>query len=429
MKRFLFLLIVILPVWLSAQQSDTTQLKTIQALEEQIDSLRQTLRFMDNEMQKMKQSVINSTTDIDEVLAFLEEDEDPEEAANFEVRSRYKRIDDLLRAIEQRPGRLMFNGNLTAINQFAFHNNNDKAFGTASFDLFATTSFGKGTLLFVDMETIGGNGPDMAYPTFSHWNADAGSTQSADGIDRLNVLEAWGEFSLFKDIITVTVGKIDVTNYFDNNAYANDETMQFINNAFVNSAAFAVPSNAPGIRFRTSLFNRYYIQFGIASQKNAGAELFDRLYKVASIGWTLAPDSDFESHIHLYGYQMPDTNRYEVYGFGISMDKAISNQLHFFGRYGLNQDRIIGHWDIRAAWSAGLGWKKRIKKRPLVVGLAYGENLPANTSLETEKVTELYIRRQINKWAHISPHFQRVWNRMGTKEVVSVVGVRAHFNF
>ncbi|PIF04921.1 MAG: hypothetical protein CSA36_08990, partial [Draconibacterium sp.] len=129
------------------------------------------------------------------------------------------------------------------------------------------------------------------------------------------------------------------------------------------------------------------------------------------------------------GYQVPDTNRYEAYGFGISMDKAISNHFHFFGRYGLNQDRIIGHWDIRAAWSAGLGWKTLIRNRPLVVGLAYGENLPANTSLETEKVTELYIRRKINKWAHISPHFQRVWNRLGTKEVVSVVGLRAHLNF
>ncbi len=114
----------------------------------------------------------------------------------------------------------------------------------------------------------------------------------------------------------------------------------------------------------------------------------------------MAPDSDFESHIHLYGYQVPDTNRYEAYGFGISMDKAISNHFHFFGRYGINQDRIISHWDIRAAWSAGLGWKTLIRNRPLVVGLAYGENLPANTSLKTEKVTELYIRRKINKWAH-----------------------------
>ncbi len=73
MKRLLFLLIVILPAWLSAQQSDTTQLKSIQALEAQIDSLRQTLRTMDNEMQRMKQNVINSTSDIDEVLAFLED--------------------------------------------------------------------------------------------------------------------------------------------------------------------------------------------------------------------------------------------------------------------------------------------------------------------------------------------------------------------
>ncbi len=427
MKKVIFFLILMLPFCLNAQEVDTVQLKLIRSLELQIDSLRRTLRAMDIEMNSIRKSLLESTSDIDEVLAFLDEDEDPE-SANFESRSRYKRIDDLLRAIEQRPGRLVFNGNLTAVSQVSMLGKERKSFGTGSFDIFATTSFGKGTLLFIDLEAIGGDGPDAIYPTFANWNADAGSTQSADSIDRLNVLEAWGEFTLFNDIVTVTIGKIDVTNYFDNNAYANDETMQFINNSFVNSSAFAVPSGSPGIRFRTSIFNRYYIQFGLANQGNFGRQLFKDLYKVASIGRAFAPGSDFESNIHLYGYQVPH-DEHEAYGFGVSIDKVLFNQFHIFGRYGLNQDKMKNYWNIKSAWSCGIGWVKLIKESLLVIGAAYGENQPVNSKLKNEKVMEVYIRRQLNKWVHISPHFQHVWNCKGTEKSVSVVGLRAHFNF
>ena len=80
----------------------------------------------------------------------------------------------------------------------------------------------------------------------SSLNGDAGSTQSDDGFDRIVVNEAWTEFLFLDDIFTVTAGKIDLTNYFDNNAVANDENSQFITGALINNTAFVVPSNSPG---------------------------------------------------------------------------------------------------------------------------------------------------------------------------------------
>lgn len=425
MKKLIIFLVLLMPVWINAQETDTTYAKQIMHLEQQVDSLRRTLRLIDGEMQEMKQSMIEGESDVDEILAIFGEED--LESASFETRSRYKRVDDLLKAIQQRPGQLVFNGNVTAISQFSVNNNANETYGTGSIDLFATTSFGKGTLLFIDLEAIGGDGPDFLYPTFSGLNGDAGSTQSPDGIDRLHVLEAWGEFTLFKEIFTITVGKIDLTNYFDNNASANDETMQFISGSFINNSSFAVPSNSPGFRLRTTILNRYHLQFGISSQDNAGVRLFNDLYKIASLGFTFAPGSGFESNIRIYAYQVPVAGN--DHGFGVSLDKVFFNKFNVFGRYGLNHDAVADYWGIKSSWSAGLRFVESINKQPLAIGVAYGENSAAINNLEKEKITELYIRRQLNKWVHISPHFQYIWNRKGTNEDLAVFGIRTHFNF
>ncbi|MGQ1787069.1 carbohydrate porin [Saccharicrinis sp. GN24d3] len=425
MKNILLFIVLIIPVWLNAQGTDTTLTKKVHYLEIQLDSLQRTIVAMDKEMQDIKQSIFDGNSGIDRVLAVIGVKD--VESASFETRSRYKRIDDLLKVIEQRPGQLMFNGNITAINQFSLDKKVKESYGTGSFDIFVTTFIRKGALLFVDLEAVGGNGPDILYPTFSGLNGDAGSTQSPDSIDRLNVLEVWGEFTLFKEIITVTIGKIDITNYFDINASANDETMQFITGSFINNSSFAVPSNSPGIRLRTTILNRYRIQFGLSSRDNAGDKLFHDLYKIASLGWTFAPGTGFESNIRMYGYQVPGTD--EDCGFGVSFDKVFYDKYNIFGRYGLNQDSLANDWGVKSSWSAGFRFVQTLKKQPLAVGIAYGENYPAEKTLQNEKLTELYIRLQLNNWVSISPHFQYVWNRHGTNNELNVLGFRTNFNF
>lgn len=425
MKKLIPFLVLFLPLWIHAQEPDSIYAKQIIQLEQQVDSLQKTLALMGQEMQEIKQSMIEGESEIDEVLSILGEED--VESASFEARSRYKRVNELLKAIQQRPGQLLFNGNVTALSQFSASESDTESYGTGSFDIFATTSFGKGTLLFIDLEAIGGDGPDILYPTFSGLNGDAGSTQSPDGVDRLHVLEAWGEFTLLNDIFTITVGKIDITNYFDNNASANDETMQFISGSFINNSSFAVPSNSPGIRLRTTILNRYHVQFGLSSQDNAGARLFNDLYRIASLGFTFAPGTGFDSNIRMYGYQVPVADN--DYGFGVSLDKVFFNKFNVFGRYGINNDAAADYWGIKSSWSAGLRFVESIKNQPLAIGLAYGENYSAINNLDTEKITELYIRRQLNKWVHISPHFQYIWNRQGTKEELAVMGIRTHFNF
>ena len=113
----------------------------------------------------------------------------------------------------------------------------------------------------------------------------------------------------------------------------------------------------------------------------------------------------------------------------MSLDKVFFNKFNIFGRYGINHDAVANYWGIKSSWSAGLRFVEIINNQPLAIGVAYGENDSAINDLNKERITELYIRRQLNKWVHISPHFQYIWNRKGTSEDLAVMGIRTHFNF
>lgn len=423
--HFLFVVILLLPVVLFSQEVDTVKAGQIHQLRLEVDSLNQKLDRMQEKVQQMEQGMIDEKSNVD-VLMEIFNDQNVE-SADFNSRSRRKRVDALLRAITQQPGKLIFNGDVTTIMQLAKQEDTLHSFATGSFDIFATTSFGKGSLLFVDLEAIGGDGPDQKYATFSRLNDDAGSYQSEDGIDRVNILEAWGEFTLFKKALTITVGKVDLTNYFDNNASANDETMQFISGSFVNNSSFAVPYNSPGMRFRTTFLNRFHVQFGLSSQDNRGADIFEDLYKIGSLGWTFAPESDFEANIRFYGYQVPQLEN--AYGWGISFDELVFGKYNIFGRYGQNLDSIANYWQIQSSWSAGFRFSTNFASSALAIGTAYGENTAFDPELRKEQLIEVYFRWQFNDWVHISPNFQFVRNAGGTDRELMVFGVRTQFNF
>ncbi|MBD3224631.1 MAG: hypothetical protein GF313_07870, partial [Caldithrix sp.] len=169
----------IIPI--NAQQIDTTRINRIKELESQIDSLRTTINAMVQELQQIKQNMADGKSDVDELITLLNNED--VETVSVESRSRRKRVDALLKAITQRPGQLQFNGGATTILQHSSGTDRRHTTGVGSFDFYAHTAFGANTLLFFDLEAIGGNGPDDFFPTFSGLNGDAGSTQDEDGID------------------------------------------------------------------------------------------------------------------------------------------------------------------------------------------------------------------------------------------------------
>lgn len=425
MKKIIIIIFSFTCTTILPQEVDTTKIENIKNLQTIIDSLAKTISKLDNELQLVKKEMVTGSDKSDDILDLLTMDGD--ESMPEDQRSKKKRVDDLLRAIQQRPGQLRFNGEATTTLQGNIGQHKTTVMGVGSFDIYAFTSFGASTLLFFDLEAIGGNGPDELFPTLSSLNGDAGSTQDNDGLDRINVLEAWGEFTLLDEMFTITAGKIDLTNYFDNNATANDETLQFLSGAFINSIAFAAPSNSPGIRLRTTLFNAFYFQLGLSSTDNSGSKLFNEIFKIGSVGYRLFPESDWEANLRVYGYQQPSAKNSA--GFGISFDEIVFGKYKLFARYGKNSNNLSNWFGVSSAWSAGASFIQTVGDQGINLGLAYGVTEASDLSLMKEKLFELYARYQFNKWIYISPHLQFVWNSLGQNENYTVLGVRTHFNF
>lgn len=417
---FIFLLFNCAPL-LAQNNKDTTTVPGVNqndSLKTLIDSLGMRLDALEKQLNE-KSSVDSLLTGFEEVkdTSFIPEDQ----------RSRRKQLDALLELISQRPGQLFFNGQANAILQGNLPKDNQFGTATGSFNLFASASFENNIILFVDLEAIGGDGPDEFAQSFTSLNGDAGSTQSDEGFDNILVNEAWTEFLFLYEIFTVTAGKIDLTNYFDNNAIANDENSQFISSSLINNAAFVVPSNSPGFRIRSTFLKRFYIQFAMSKTENSGSNIFSNLYKSAGIGFKLLPFSDYTAEFHILGYSYP-LNDYR-YGFGVSFSQTIAGRFTIFGRFGNNENQLAEWYSIKNAWSAGVQFKENIIGEPSVIGIAYSSTKSYNDSLKNEKLTEAYIRQMINTWISISAHYQYLWSGVESNQKYSLIGLRVNFSF
>lgn len=331
----------------------------------------------------------------------------------------------MLKAILEQPGQLRFSGVATASVQTEM-NNKSPYWGVGSFGIFTFTSFGKNALLFFDLEAIGGKGPDPHIPNISVLNADAGRTTSADGIDRITLLEAWTEFKALRDIFTVTMGKIDLTNYFDNNLHANDETSQFITGVFVNNPVLPVYFNSPGIRFRTTLFGKFYVQYARAMADLDEVDLMKNHIQMLETGFKVFPESNWEANFRVFGVEHPEVRKRR--GFGISVDQLMANTVTVFFRYGKNEHELAGWHGIEKAWSAGLGFKQTFLNRVFNIGMAYAETFQFEEAVP-ERVAEIYLSNQLNKWVFFSPHFQ--WLQEPVKGVKDhyLGGLRLNFTY
>jgi len=363
----------------------------------------------------------SDTTLVDQFLGLFQEselDQIPETK-----RSRRQQVDALLKAILEEPGKLQFSGVATASLQAPLEN--DPVWkGVGSFDIFAFVSFGKSTLLFFDLEAGGGKGPDALIPNVSGLNADAGG---GDGEGKnLTVLEAWTEFKILQDIFTVTFGKMDPTNYFDNNLHANDETSQFISGVFVNNPVLPVGVNSPGIRFRTTFVKRFYIQYGLFMADLQEENIMKNHLKLLETGIKLFPESGWEANLRVFGHEQPLAGNGQ--GYGLSFDQLIANHFTIFGRYGQNSDELAEWMNIKDAWSGGIGFRRTILKRELNIGLAYAETQTYDQE-HPEQLAEFYFNTQLNKWVFISPHVQWIKTWQAGPEEHFLAGMRINLSY
>jgi len=308
------------------------------------------------------------------------------------------------------------------------------SFAEGSLDLLFISHPIAYTTFFVDLEAIGGNGPDQVVRSNAGLNGDAGSLQDTDGVDRVQAREAWLGGDYFNEQVKAAVGKIDLTNYFDTNAVANDETSQFLSTAFVNNSALQQPKNGPGAFAFYDTKESLRLGAGVQNPSDSGTAIANRPYFIAELDYNTHLFRGLEGNYRLWGRlnrSRADDNK----GFGLSVDQVLFPSFTAFVRYGLNQPKGAVN---KYAWSAGFEKKAVFSVRPLdTLGFAFGQQ--EGTVVKVDTLSEIYYRFFLTDHLAVSPHLQ--WlirssrtnpataNGLETEKNVWVAGLRSQVDF
>ena len=325
---------------------------------------------------------------------------------------------------------ITLSGGLVGVLQGSFGNRpKDHADLVGRGDLVFNFKVAENTIAVVDVEATGGDGIDAHIPSFSQLNGVAGSTG-----DRVRFREAWLEHAAFDDRLIITAGKIDLTNYFDENNVANDENSQFLAGAFVNSAILGTPAIGPGIRLQAKLAEPLVFGFGYGSGNGDAADFFDHGFGIVELDCK-HKIGELEGNYRAYGSLdgaaadgVKKLSQKDAFGFGFSVDQQFTDNLTLFGRYGWHEDHA---YPTKSAWSAGFQYTGLIPQRKDdFVAFGYGQVLGDSASSQ-EKLLEGYYKAKISDQIAISPHFQFLINPLGNKQTddVFVMGLRTQITF
>jgi hypothetical protein len=224
------------------------------------------------------------------------------------------------------------------------------AYALASADLFFTAKLAQYTVFFADVVALSGSPPDAEIPTLTLLN---GYTARLETQNALNLREVWLRTELFGQRLALTAGRLDLTNYFDANAFANDETTQFLSDALVNNQMLGLGSNGTGVAAEFDAKTGLRLKFGFQQSNNDATNLSDSLFTLSEVGYTFTPFALPEGTYRLWfrtDNTSPDVLRK---GVGLSLDQKLTNVVGLFGRYGTAE---VDFGDNRF-YSAGIGFQ------------------------------------------------------------------------
>ena len=304
------------------------------------------------------------------------------------------------------------------------------AYQLASADLFFTAHVAQHTVFFADVVGLSGPPPDLETGGLTLLN---GFTARLVRQNELNLREAWLRTEVFSQKLSLVAGRLDLTNYFDHNAAANDETRQFLSDALVNNPTLNLAVNGSGVAAIYDPKGGFVFKVGIQQSKTEATNLSQSLYSLGEIGYVARPPRLGEGNYRVWfrnnnNEQDPEIHRptYRT-GYGVSLDQKLgAPQVTWFGRYGSTQADIKrDHF-----YSGGLQFSNGAGFYP---GDMWGVGY-AHYDLGTgpkERLTEGYYNFQISEKFRLSFHLTHVLEKKPSQETVGylVPGIRLQASF
>ena len=286
-----------------------------------------------------------------------------------------------------------------------------------------------------------------------------------------HIVEFRYDQSLCDDRLRIRVGKIDLTGTFespdipgafDANAFANDETTQFLNAALVNNPTIPFPQRGLGAVVSMKLTDSWYVSAGVgdASARDGltgFSTAFEGAHETLSLyetGYIAAlPSANGPLHgayrVGLW-YDTVPRDRFDGEGdcrnntgLYVSMDQVLLKEkddpkdtqgLGAFARFGF-ADAAVN--PVKFFWSIGGQYRGLLPGRDadvLALGVAQGRlsDAPgAGFTARSETAVETYYSFEVTPWLHVAPGIQYIFNPGGLREArdAVIVGVRIQAAF
>ena len=287
---------------------------------------------------------------------------------------------------------------------------NRRAYALASADLFFTAGLAQNTIFFADIVGLSGAPPDAEIPTLTLLN---GYTARLIRQNEINLREAWLRTELFGQRLALTAGRLDLTNYFDQNAFANDETTQFISDALVNNQMLGLSSNGTGVGAEFDPKNGFRFKFGFQQSNTDATNLSDSLYTLSEVGYTFTPFALPEGTYRVW-FRTDNTAPGAIRtGVGLSFDQKITPAVGLFTRYGIGEADPEGSpliYQRHHFFSAGFGVQNGLVLNPQDTwGAGYAQLQLA--SGEQEHLAEGYYNFQLTERLRLSFHLTHVLDK------------------
>ena len=272
-----------------------------------------------------------------------------------------------------------------------------QAYGLASADLFFTARIAQYTLFFADVVGLSGSPPDAEIPTLSLIN---GYTARLGQQNELNLREAWLRTELLSQTLAVSAGRLDLTNYFDLNNVANDETSQFISDTLVNNPALGLSSNGAGVAAVFDPKIGFNVKAGFQQSNPDAANLSESIYSLVEVGYVGTPIPTGEGNYRLW-FRTDNSSGERATAVGLSLDQKLTPSATLFARFGSAEAEI----DRDVFYSLGVGFSNGlVLNRWDSWGVGY-----SHSDLDIgdqEHVAELYYSIGMSDRLRLSAHLQ-----------------------
>lgn len=341
---------------------------------------------------------------------------------------------------------------------------------TLSADFFLEAPVGNHGTFLLRMDVEQGAGLARLPPLFA--NPDGNTTGPNNDVETwvnpelVNLNEARYDHRLLGGGLVLTLGHIDLTGYFDENAFANKETFQYIAQHFNNNIAIdwggSVNFFGPGAVLTAMPTDQWTFRLGWFEGDGNHAEVFDQPFVAVQVTVKVQPGGR-DGHYRVYGWNrstphcrsaadvrlFADCNLVPSHdqvllkgnnaGVGVSLDQWLTDGIGVWARLGF-QDGEVAQFD-RAA-SLGLVLSNALGRPHDQVGLGYGLVAPSSVyktatgRSHPEQYAEAYYKYVVEgdgvaSGFHLTPDLQVVVNPAGDGAVdpVFIYGLRAQASF